>query len=93
MCLDTLLNVFLAIAVDNLATAQELTAEQEKQKDSQMKAAASAAAAQMVVPTFTDGDGDSLPLSLYDLSGMEAPQVNICPPTPGPRHISTPAQM
>ena len=26
---DTLLNVFLAIAVDNLATAQELTAEQE----------------------------------------------------------------
>lgn len=27
--LDTLLNVFLAIAVDNLATAQELTNEQE----------------------------------------------------------------
>lgn len=27
---DTLLNVFLAIAVDNLANAQELTAEQEE---------------------------------------------------------------
>lgn len=25
LCLDTLLNVFLAIAVDNLANAQELT--------------------------------------------------------------------
>ena len=29
---DTLLNVFLAIAVDNLATAQEMTAEQEEQE-------------------------------------------------------------
>ena len=30
---DTLLNVFLAIAVDNLANAQELTAAEEEQAD------------------------------------------------------------
>lgn len=29
---DTLLNVFLAIAVDNLASAQELTAAEEERK-------------------------------------------------------------
>ena len=29
LCQDTLLNVFLAIAVDNLANAQELTAAEE----------------------------------------------------------------
>lgn len=31
--LDTLLNVFLAIAVDNLANAQELTAAEEEQEE------------------------------------------------------------
>lgn len=30
---DTLLNVFLAIAVDNLANAQELTKDEEEEKD------------------------------------------------------------
>lgn len=30
---DTLLNVFLAIAVDNLANAQELTAAEEEQDE------------------------------------------------------------
>jgi len=35
--LDTLLNVFLAIAVDNLANAQELTAaEEEAEQDEQV---------------------------------------------------------
>ena len=32
---DTLLNVFLAIAVDNLANAQELTKDEEEEKDQQ----------------------------------------------------------
>ena len=32
---DTLLNVFLAIAVDNLANAQELTKDEEEEKDCQ----------------------------------------------------------
>ena len=32
---DTLLNVFLAIAVDNLANAQELTKDEEEEKDNQ----------------------------------------------------------
>ena len=34
---DTLLNVFLAIAVDNLATAQEMTAEQEEAEEQELK--------------------------------------------------------
>jgi hypothetical protein len=38
---DTLLNVFLAIAVDNLATAQELTAAEEKAAEEQEKAGCS----------------------------------------------------
>lgn len=33
MISDTLLNVFLAIAVDNLANAQELTAAEEEQQE------------------------------------------------------------
>ena len=33
--IDTLLNVFLAIAVDNLANAQELTKDEEEEKDCQ----------------------------------------------------------
>lgn len=37
--IDTLLNVFLAIAVDNLANAQELTAaeQEQEQKDEQVR--------------------------------------------------------
>jgi len=31
-CLDTLLNVFLAIAVDNLANAHELTKDEEEEQ-------------------------------------------------------------
>ena len=34
---DTLLNVFLAIAVDNLANAQELTAAEEEQQEEQQQ--------------------------------------------------------
>ena len=34
---DTLLNVFLAIAVDNLANAQELTAAEEEQAEDEEK--------------------------------------------------------
>ena len=34
---DTLLNVFLAIAVDNLASARELTAAEEAQKEEEEK--------------------------------------------------------
>ena len=35
--IDTLLNVFLAIAVDNLANAQELTAAEEEQQEEQQQ--------------------------------------------------------
>ncbi len=42
--LDTLLNVFLAIAVDNLANAQELTAAENADKKAMEEAGALAAA-------------------------------------------------
>lgn len=73
--IDTLLNVFLAIAVDNLANAQELTAAEEKRA-----AEAAAEAAAQVMPEVLDADGDMI--DLYDLTGLEPPQVNICPPSP-----------
>ncbi|XP_055327220.1 voltage-dependent calcium channel type A subunit alpha-1-like isoform X2 [Paramacrobiotus metropolitanus] len=76
----TLLNVFLAIAVDNLANAQELTAAEEK-------AAAEAAAQEQAqaIPEVLDADGDML--DLYDLTGVQPPQVNICPPSPS-HHVT-----
>lgn len=46
---DTLLNVFLAIAVDNLANAQELTAAEEEAAEEEEKVAAEAAAAALLV--------------------------------------------
>lgn len=42
----TLLNVFLAIAVDNLANAQELTAAEEEQAEEEAAAAQAAAGKQ-----------------------------------------------
>ncbi|OWA50438.1 Voltage-dependent calcium channel type A subunit alpha-1 [Hypsibius exemplaris] len=80
----TLLNVFLAIAVDNLANAQELTKNEEKAKEDEAKKlfAESQAAVQSFAqpPEVLDADGELI--DLYDLTGMEPPQVNICPPSP-----------
>ncbi|XP_067662127.1 voltage-dependent calcium channel type A subunit alpha-1-like isoform X5 [Haliotis asinina] len=62
----TLLNVFLAIAVDNLANAQELTAAEEEQAEEEnmrREEREKAEAAEL-------------------LSGQAPPQVNICPPSP-----------
>ncbi|KAK2174860.1 hypothetical protein NP493_771g00002 [Ridgeia piscesae] len=79
----TLLNVFLAIAVDNLANAQELTAAEEeasaeaaelKEREEAAKAAAAAAAAQQ--PPAGDAMFQLMPGSI------EPPMVNICPPSP-----------
>lgn len=67
--------MFLAIAVDNLANAQELTAAEEKKA-----AEAAAEAAAQVMPEVLDADGELV--DLYDLTGLEPPQVNICPPSP-----------
>lgn len=74
--------MFLAIAVDNLANATEMTKNQEKE-EREKEAAANLEAQGSMMPTQTeimDADGDLL--DLYDLTGMEPPQVNICPPSP-----------
>ncbi|XP_048245637.1 voltage-dependent calcium channel type A subunit alpha-1-like isoform X9 [Haliotis rufescens] len=62
----TLLNVFLAIAVDNLANAQELTAAEEEQAEEEnmrREEREKAEAAEL-------------------MAGQAPPQVNICPPSP-----------
>ncbi|GIY73229.1 voltage-dependent calcium channel type A subunit alpha-1 [Caerostris extrusa] len=63
---DTLLNVFLAIAVDNLANAQELTAaEAEEAEDVKERA-----------KEELDKELKELQMA------SDPPQVNICPPSP-----------
>ncbi|XP_069119459.1 voltage-dependent calcium channel type A subunit alpha-1-like isoform X4 [Argopecten irradians] len=78
----TLLNVFLAIAVDNLANAQELTAAEEEE-DGQKIARQSEVKKEME-EKFTNQrmleEQNREVLALTD-SGLP-PQVNICPPSP-----------
>ncbi len=65
----TLLNVFLAIAVDNLATAQELTAEQEEAEAlaKEQKEKAAAKEANMLVPNSVMSSGqDEKPAAKKD---------------------------
>ncbi|VDP71038.1 unnamed protein product [Echinostoma caproni] len=56
MLFDTLLNVFLAIAVDNLANAQELTEAEEAQAKRQEEATEEAMAAESNLPETVDVD-------------------------------------
>ncbi|XP_075226266.1 voltage-dependent calcium channel type A subunit alpha-1-like [Lycorma delicatula] len=65
----TLLNVFLAIAVDNLANAQELTAAEEEQEEEDKEKQQLEIEKEMVALQLGN-DGN-------------APQVEICPPSPG----------
>jgi len=53
---DTLLNVFLAIAVDNLANAQELTKDEEEEKDEMeaKKARRATLGREMISPSSTE---------------------------------------
>jgi voltage-dependent calcium channel N type alpha-1B len=70
----TLLNVFLAIAVDNLANAQELTAAEEEEAEvdrERNKEEIEKEIADLHRQGTTDGDDDAL-----------LPAVNICPPSP-----------
>ena len=74
--------MFLAIAVDNLANATEMT-KREAKEAAEKEAIDKQEAMVNMMPTQTeimDADGDLL--DLYDLTGMEPPQVNICPPSP-----------
>ncbi|GAU95712.1 hypothetical protein RvY_07287-2 [Ramazzottius varieornatus] len=85
----TLLNVFLAIAVDNLANAEAMTKAQNAEDEKKKLAAAAEALAEeqkkavtlaQQAPIILDEHGDMI--DLYDLSDMGPPQVNICPPSP-----------
>ncbi|CAH1786625.1 unnamed protein product [Owenia fusiformis] len=67
----TLLNVFLAIAVDNLANAQELTAAEEEEAQEEDQRAAELE--KEVGDAFGIGHGPP---------GIGPPMVNICPPSP-----------
>ena len=64
----TLLNVFLAIAVDNLANAQELTAAEEGQEEEDKEKQQQELEKEMEALQMA-GDGS-------------APKVEICPPSP-----------
>ncbi|XP_042203570.1 voltage-dependent calcium channel type A subunit alpha-1-like isoform X7 [Homarus americanus] len=63
----TLLNVFLAIAVDNLANAQELTAAEEEQEEEDKEQQAVLEKEREAMQNNADGP----------------PKVEICPPSPG----------
>lgn len=67
----TLLNVFLAIAVDNLANAQQMTADQEE-KDEADKQRARDQLENEIAHLHKQGTGD----------GKTLPEVNVCPPSP-----------
>lgn len=77
----TLLNVFLAIAVDNLANAQEMTAAQEEEAEDQRQAAAmeiEKELASLRVDPMSQNKG----LASKSTSSIELVKVNICPPSP-----------
>ncbi|KAH9397655.1 hypothetical protein TYRP_003978, partial [Tyrophagus putrescentiae] len=64
----TLLNVFLAIAVDNLASAQELTAAEEEAAEKNARDQAAALAAETAAKEGADKE--------------KVPSVQVCPPSP-----------
>ncbi|XP_064457887.1 voltage-dependent calcium channel type A subunit alpha-1-like isoform X3 [Ornithodoros turicata] len=66
----TLLNVFLAIAVDNLANAQELTAAEEEDAEEEKERAKE------------ELEKEIADLQMSAGAGLDPPQVNICPPSP-----------
>lgn len=77
----TLLNVFLAIAVDNLANAQEMTAAQEEEAEDLKQAQAMELEKELA--TFrADPLSQSQGLAGKSASSYEPVRVNICPPSP-----------
>ncbi|XP_077535884.1 calcium voltage-gated channel subunit cacophony isoform X4 [Haemaphysalis longicornis] len=66
----TLLNVFLAIAVDNLANAQELTAAEEEDAEEEKERAKE------------ELEKEIADLQMATTGSLDPPQVNICPPSP-----------
>jgi len=77
----TLLNVFLAIAVDNLANAQEMTAAQEEEAEDYKQNQAMELEKELA-PLRADPKSQSRGLSGRSAASIEPVQVNICPPSP-----------
>lgn len=80
----TLLNVFLAIAVDNLANAQEMTAAQEEDKE-RLKHEQAIELEKELASLRADPMSQNKGLAAsYDASAgnIEPVRVNICPPSP-----------
>lgn len=83
----TLLNVFLAIAVDNLANAQEMTAAQEEEAED-YKQTQQMELEKELAPLRADPKLQNKNLTasgraaVAAASGVEPVQVNICPPSP-----------
>ena len=77
----TLLNVFLAIAVDNLANAQEMTAAQEEEAEDYKQSQAMELQKELA-PLRADPKSQNKGLSGRSATSAEPVQVNICPPSP-----------
>lgn len=77
----TLLNVFLAIAVDNLANAQEMTAAQEEEADDIRRAQAMELEKELA-SLRADPMSQNKGLAGKSASSIEPVRVNICPPSP-----------
>jgi len=98
----TLLNVFLAIAVDNLASAQELTAaQQEEEEEAAARGQAElekeiAAVGKQGMPEEEAEEGKPVPgisvevddSQLPDLDLLEIPEITVCPSSPLERRAS-----
>ncbi|KAK3884839.1 hypothetical protein Pcinc_010913 [Petrolisthes cinctipes] len=77
----TLLNVFLAIAVDNLANAQELTAAEEEQEEEDKEY--DLAGPESVVSLQKQQAELEKELEVLQNNADGPPKVEICPPSPG----------
>ncbi|XP_071552669.1 voltage-dependent calcium channel type A subunit alpha-1 isoform X2 [Panulirus ornatus] len=78
----TLLNVFLAIAVDNLANAQELTAAEEEQEEED-KESHQLPGPENLVPLQKQQAELEKELEALHNNADGPPKVEICPPSPG----------
>lgn len=93
----TLLNVFLAIAVDNLANAQEMTAAQEEEAEDLKQAQAmelEKELASLKADPMSQNKGlagKSASSALINTSSKEPVRVNICPPSPQEKTMASSA--
>lgn len=99
----TLLNVFLAIAVDNLANAEEMTAAQEEEAEELKQQAALELEKELASLRTADNQQNNNQLqaenmiskegaSIKQASNREPVRVNICPPSPQDREPQTKAK-